>query len=156
MKKILIALDYDPTAQKVAEKGFSLAKSMKAEITLLHIMKDQGFYTTPGFDPILGYSGYVDVSPTILQSEDGLIKASQKYLDKIREHLGDDTIQTLVKEGDYAKTIVESAEDLHSDIIVIGSHSQKWLENIIMGSVAESVMNQSSIPIFIVPTKKKA
>lgn len=156
MKKILIALDYDPTAQKVAEKGFSLAKSMKAEITLLHIMKDPGFYTTPGFDPILGYSGYVDVSPTILQSEDGLIKASQKYLDKIREHLGDDTIQTLVKEGDYAKTIVESAEDLHSDIIVIGSHSQKWLENIIMGSVAESVMNQSSIPIFIVPTKKKA
>jgi len=156
MKKILIALDYDPTAQKVAEKGFSLAKSLKAEVTLLHIMKDPGFYTTPGFDPILGYSGYVDVSPTVLQSEDGLIKASQKYLDKIREHLGDDTIQTLVKEGDYAKTIVKSAEDLHSDIIVIGSHSQKWLENVLMGSVTESVMNQSSIPLFIVPTKKQA
>jgi nucleotide-binding universal stress UspA family protein len=156
MKKILIALDYDPTAQKVAEKGFSLAKSMQAEVTLLHIMKDPGFYTTPGFDPILGYSGYVDVSPTVLQSEDGLIKASQKYLDKIKEHLGDDTIQTLVKEGHYAKTIVESAEDLHSDIIVIGSHSQKWLENVLMGSVTESVMNQSSIPLFIVPTKKQA
>jgi nucleotide-binding universal stress UspA family protein len=156
MKKILIALDYDPTAQKVAEKGFSLAKSMKAEVTLLHIMKDPGFYTTPGFDPILGYSGYVDVRPTVLQSEDGLIKASQKYLDKIREHLGDDTIQTLVKEGDYAKTIVESAEELHADIIVIGSHSQKWLENVLMGSVTESVMNQSSIPLFIVPTKKQA
>jgi nucleotide-binding universal stress UspA family protein len=156
MKKILIALDYDPTAQKVAEKGFSLAKSMKAEVTLLHIMKDPGFYTTPGFDPILGYSGYVDVRPTVLQSEDGLIKASQKYLDKIREHLGDDTIQTLVKEGDYAKTIVESAEELHADIIVIGSHSQKWLENVLMGSVTESVVNRSSIPLFIVPTKKQA
>jgi len=156
MKKILIALDYDPTAQKVAEKGFSLAKSMKAEVTLLHIMKDPGFYTTPGFDPILGYIGYVDVSPTVLQSEDGLIKASQKYLDKIKEHLGDDTIQTLVKEGDYAKTIVESAVDLHSDIIVIGSHSQKWLENVLMGSVTESVVNQSPIPLFIVPTKKQA
>jgi len=156
MKKILIALDYDPTAQKVAEKGFSLAKSMKAEVTLLHIMKDPGFYTTPGFDPILGYIGYVDVSPTVLQSEDGLIKASQKYLDKIKDHLGDDTIQTLVKEGDYAKTIVESAVDLHSDIIVIGSHSQKWLENVLMGSVTESVVNQSPIPLFIVPTKKQA
>jgi nucleotide-binding universal stress UspA family protein len=156
MKKILIALDYDPTAQKVAEKGFSLAKSMHAEVTLLHIMKDPGFYTTPGFDPILGYSSYVDVSPTVLQSEDGLMKASRKYLDKIKEHLGDDTIQTLVKEGDYAKTIVESAEDLHADIIVIGSHSQKWLENILMGSVTESVMNRSSIPLFIVPTKKQA
>jgi hypothetical protein len=28
MKKVLIALDYDPTAQKVAEVGFSLAKTM--------------------------------------------------------------------------------------------------------------------------------
>lgn len=32
MKKVLIALDYDPTAQKVAEIGFSIAKAMKAEI----------------------------------------------------------------------------------------------------------------------------
>lgn len=30
MNKILIALDYDPTAQKVAEKGYALAKSMGA------------------------------------------------------------------------------------------------------------------------------
>lgn len=38
MNKILIALDYDPSAQKVAETGFSFAKAMKAEITLLHVM----------------------------------------------------------------------------------------------------------------------
>ena len=156
MKKVLIALDYDPTAQKVAETGFSLAKSLKAEVTLLHIMKDPGFYTTPGFSPIVGYIGFVDVSPTVLQSEDGLKNASLQYLAKIREHLGDNTIQTLVKDGVYAKTIVESAEELQSDIIVIGSHSQKWLENILVGSVTESVMNQSSIPLFIVPTRKQA
>ena len=29
MKKVLIALDYYPTAQKVAEEGFSLAKTMR-------------------------------------------------------------------------------------------------------------------------------
>ena len=156
MKKILIALDYDPSAQKVAESGFSLAKSLNAEVTLLHIMKDPGFYTTPGFSPIVGYSGFVDVSPTVLESAEGLKNASLQYLAKIREHLGDNTIQTLVKEGDFAKTIVESAEDLQSDIIVIGSHSQKWLENVLMGSVTESVMNQSSIPLFIVPTRRQA
>jgi hypothetical protein len=32
MKKVLIALDYNPTAQKVAEVGFSMAKSMNAEV----------------------------------------------------------------------------------------------------------------------------
>jgi len=40
MKNLLIALDYDPTAQKVAEIGFSLAKTMNAKVTLLHVMAD--------------------------------------------------------------------------------------------------------------------
>ncbi|WP_179214525.1 hypothetical protein [Flavobacterium psychrophilum] len=38
MNKVLIALDYNPTAQKIAEVGFSLAKSMNAEI-MAHIKK---------------------------------------------------------------------------------------------------------------------
>jgi len=47
MKKVLIALDYNPTAQKVAEVGFSMAKSMNAEITLLHVITDPVFYRHP-------------------------------------------------------------------------------------------------------------
>ena len=76
------------------------------------------------------------------------------HVNKTREHLGDNTIQTLVKEGDLAETILKTAEELHSDIIVLGSHSQKWLENILLGSVSEKVLQASSIPLFIVPTKK--
>lgn len=156
MKKILIALDYDPTAQKVAETGFLLAKSLKAEVVLLHVIIDSVYYDTPGFSPIMGYTGYVDVSPTILQSTEGLINASLQYLEKTKEFLGDKAIQTLVKEGDIARTILQSAEELQADIIVLGSHSQKWLENILVGSVTESVINHSSIPLLIVPTKNHA
>lgn len=154
MKKVLIALDYNPTAQKVAEAGYSLAKSMAAEVVLLHIITDSVYYSTPGYSPIMGYTGYVDVGPTVLESVDGLKNASLQYLDKTRQHLNDKTIQTLVKEGDLADTILKTAKELQSDIIVIGSHSQKWLENIVMGSVSEKVLQDSSIPLFIVPTKK--
>ena len=155
MKKVLIALDYDPTAQKVAETGFALAKSMNAEVTLLHVIKDPGFYTKAGYSPIVGYTGFVDVSPTVLESVDGLKNVSLEYLDTIKVHLGDNTIQTLVREGDLAEAILKTAEELHSDIIVIGSHSQKWLENILLGSVSEKVLQTSSIPLFIVPTRKQ-
>ena len=155
IKKVLIALDYNPTAQKVAEAGFSLAESLNAELTLLHVITEPAFYATPGFSPIMGFNGYVDVSPTVLNSVEGLKNASLQYLDKTRQHLGDETIQTLVKEGDFAETILKTAEELHSDIIVLGSHSQKWLENIVMGSVTEKVMNHSSMPLFIIPTRKK-
>lgn len=40
MKKVLIALDYDPSSIIVAKKGYSLAKSMGAEITLMHVIYD--------------------------------------------------------------------------------------------------------------------
>ena len=154
MRKILIALDYDPTAQKVAETGFSLAKSMNAKVILLHIIADAGNYATPGHSPVMGYTGYIDVSPTVLGSEEGLKNASLEYLNKTKEHLGDQTIKTLVKDGDLAETILETAEELHADMIVMGSHSQKWLENILMGSVTEQVLQHSPIPLYIVPTKK--
>jgi nucleotide-binding universal stress UspA family protein len=155
IKKILIALDYNPTAQKVAETGFSLATSLGAELTLLHVITDPVFYATSGFDPIMGFNGYVDVSPTVVDSIEGLKSASLQYLNKTKQHLGDATIRTLVKEGDFAETILKTAKELHSDIIVLGSHSQKWLENILMGSVTERVLHQSSVPLFIVPTRKR-
>ncbi|MFZ4739889.1 MAG: universal stress protein [Bacteroidales bacterium] len=40
MKKVLIAIDYNPTAQKVVEIGYSIAKEMEAEVTLLHIISN--------------------------------------------------------------------------------------------------------------------
>jgi nucleotide-binding universal stress UspA family protein len=154
MKKVLIALDYNPTAQKVAEVGFSMAKSMNAEITLLHVITDPMFYSTSGYSPIMGFNGYMDMGPVQLESVDGLKNASLQYLNKSRQHLGDKSIETMVKEGDFADSILETAKELHADIIVIGSHSRKWLENILMGSVTEKVLHHTSIPLFIVPTKK--
>jgi len=154
MKKVLIALDYNPTAQKVAEVGFSMAKSMNAEVILLHVITDPVFYSTAGYSPIMGFNGYMDMGPVQLDSVDGLKNASLQYLDKSREHLGDKSIQTIVKEGDFAEAILEAAKELKADVIVIGSHSQKWLENIVMGSVTEKVLHHTSIPLLIVPTKK--
>ncbi len=155
MKKVLIALDYNPTAQKVAETGYLLAKSLNAKVILLHVITDPVFYATAGYSPIMGFEGYLEVSPTILDDINTLKSASFQYLDKSRQHLGDKTIQTLVKEGDFANTILETAKELHVDIIVLGSHSQKWMENILMGSVTEKVLHHTSIPLFIIPTRKK-
>jgi nucleotide-binding universal stress UspA family protein len=154
IKNVLIALDYDPTAQKVAEVGYSIAKSMNAEVALLHVITDPVFYAAAGYSPIMGFAGYIDVSPMQLDSIQGLKEASLQYLDKSKQHLGDKTIQTFVKEGDFADTILATAKELQADIIVVGSHSRKWLENIVMGSVTEKVLHHSSIPLLIVPTKK--
>jgi nucleotide-binding universal stress UspA family protein len=155
MKKVLIALDYNPTAQKVAELGFAMAKAMNAEIVLLHVISDPVYYSSANYSPVMGFTGFMDMDPQQLNITEELKKASQHFLEKSKHHLGDKTIQTLVKEGDCADSIIKTAEELHADIIVMGSHSQKWLENIIMGSVTEKVLHHTSIPLFIIPTKQK-
>ena len=75
--------------------------------------------------------------------------------EKIKQHLGDKTIKTIVKEGDSAKYILASAKELHIDMIVMGSHSRRWLEKILVGSVTQKVLNQTMVPILIIPTKQK-
>jgi nucleotide-binding universal stress UspA family protein len=154
MKKVLIALDYDPTAQKVAETGFSLAKALKAEVVLLHVVSDQVYYSSVEYSPIMGFNGFMETAPLQLDNIDSLKNASLQFLDKSKSHLGDNTIQTMVREGDLSESILKAAKDIHADIIVMGSHSRKWLENIVMGSGTEKVLRKTIIPIFIVPTKK--
>jgi nucleotide-binding universal stress UspA family protein len=102
----------------------------------------------------MGFNGFMETGQLQLYSIDSLERASLHFLDKSRHHLGDKTIQILVKEGDFAESILLAAKELHIDVIVMGSHSRKWLENIVMGSVTEKVLHHSSIPLFIIPTKK--
>lgn len=154
MKNVLIALDYDPTAQKIAEAGYNLAKLMNAEVTLLHVISDPVYYASRDYSPIMGFNGYMDLGPVQKDTVNGLIDASVHYLEKTKKHLGDDAIKTVIKEGDFADAILKTAKEMHADMIVLGSHSQKWLEKVVMGSVTEKVLNHTSIPVFIVPTKK--
>ncbi|HEY5593249.1 MAG TPA: universal stress protein [Paludibacter sp.] len=145
MNKVLIALDFDPTAQKIAEVGFTLAQTLGAEVILLHVIVDLVTYSLT----------YLNMGPLQLDSVDELKQASQNFLEKVKRHLGDDTILTVIKEGEFAEIILETATELDADIIVMGSHSTKWLENIVMGSVTADVLKKTTIPMFIIPTKKR-
>lgn len=151
MKKILIALDYDPTAQKVAETGHKLAKAMKAQTYLLHVVSDSTYYSSPNYSPIMGFEGFSNMVE--IYSTEELKKAAHKYLDTSKRHLNDETIQTFVKTGNFGETIIDTARELKADIIVLGTHSRRGLEKILVGSVAENVLHHSLIPLFIIPTR---
>lgn len=155
MKKVLIALDYNPTAKKVAEAGYALAKSLGAKVTLIHVLVDSMYYSSTTYSSIMGFDGYIApgfVQPDVIVE---LTKSTQAFLDKTKKHLGDDTINTIVKEGEVADSILEAARQIKADIIVVGSHSQKWLDAIVMGSVAEKVLHNTLVPLYIIPTKNR-
>jgi nucleotide-binding universal stress UspA family protein len=155
MTKVLIALDYDPTAKKIAEAGYALAKSMKAEVILMHVIADGTYYSSLEYSPVLGFMGFSDNDVSHLVDLDGLKNATTHYLEKMKNHLGDDSIKIVIKEGIFDEAILSAAKTVHADVIVMGSHSRRWLEEILVGSVTEKVLHHSTIPLFIIPTKKQ-
>lgn len=151
MKKILIAIDYNPTAQDIAKKGYELAKSMNAEVILLHVVADYTYYSSLDYSPILGFDSFSNLGVIQTNAASELQNAAQDYLNKIKRYLGDDSIRTIVKDGDSGMAIINAAKELDADVIVMGSHSRRGLEKILMGSVAEKVLRNSSLPLFIIP-----
>ncbi len=151
MKKVLIALDYNPTAQKIAETGYGLAKAMNAQTILLHVISDPIYYSSLNYSPIMGFDSFSNVVET--DTAEKLTKTAQNYLDKSKQYLGDQRIQTVVRKGVFGETILNTAIELKVDIIVMGTHSRRGLEKILVGSVAENVLHHSLIPLFIIPTK---
>jgi nucleotide-binding universal stress UspA family protein len=150
-KKILIALDDNETAGKMAEIGYKLAKSMNARTVLLHVISDTTYYSSLNYSPIVGF-GYA--SDAVQTDTVEVVRALAKnYLDQFREKLGDDKIETVVETGDFAEMILQTAKRRNVDIIVMGAHGRHGLQKILLESAAEKVLNDSLIPLFIIPTK---
>ena len=102
----------------------------------------------------MGFGGFMNVDLLAPDSMNELKNTALDFLEKSKQHLGDDAIKILVKQGSIAETILDTAAALNAAIIVMGSHSRRWLENILMGSITEYVLHHTTIPFFIIPTKK--
>ena len=153
MKKVLIALDYNPSAEYVAESGYALAKSIGAEIILIHVVVEPAYYSSLDYSPIMGFSGFSSPEMLMLVDSTEIKNASRDFLEQSKKHLGDEQIRTFVAEGDPADAILESAKEFGVDIIVMGTHSRRGLDKILMGSIAEKVLHHAKIPMYIIPTK---
>jgi nucleotide-binding universal stress UspA family protein len=56
--------------------------------------------------------------------------------------------------GDAANELVETAEELGADLLVIGSHNRSRVERLFVGSVAEKVLHNARCPVFIARRKE--
>jgi nucleotide-binding universal stress UspA family protein len=59
----------------------------------------------------------------------------------------DVTIQTGVAVGRIVEMIIEASDLYGSELIVIGTHGRSRLEELVLGSVAESLVRRSPIPV---------
>jgi nucleotide-binding universal stress UspA family protein len=150
MKKILIALDYNSLADKVAETGFAIANAMNAEIILVHVIADPVYYNMPYFN-IMGYeSGFI---PDVISDDNVIKKEAELFLAATVKHLNDGKIKTFVLDGDVEDAILKFSEEQKVDLIVLGSHNHKGIDRFVIPDVAVHILKHSKIPMLTIPTK---
>ncbi len=130
MKKICIALDYTPLAEKVAATGYALARAIGAEVTLVHVITDVT-YSDAFCVPNMGYNLdlFHDKAPLYEEVEHG----AEDFLNATVLSLRDQQIKKVVLEGPTADAILNYATEHHMDLIVMGTHGHSGLESFIDG-----------------------
>lgn len=152
MKKVLIAIDYHPVSEKVAEAGYELAKNLNAEVCLLHVLDDVGFYGTQ-YPTFMGYDGYSGMGPDLDLAME-MRNIAEEFIEKAKSHLNDERVSTHITEGDTAKTILNYAEEWGANVLVMGTHSHSTFEKLLLGTVAGKILEKTKTPLYLIPIKK--
>ncbi|MCR4531735.1 MAG: universal stress protein [Proteobacteria bacterium] len=141
-QKILVAIDDSEIAVNVIQEAAQLAKALNSEITVVEVMT---------LDPYLA-DAYLKLgqSNELIERVRSYVQENLDKAEKKFEELGL-TVGTLILEGfSIHEEIIGAAQNLGSDLIIMGSHGRTGIKKFILGSVAQKVLGESHIPVLIV------
>jgi nucleotide-binding universal stress UspA family protein len=146
-KKILVPLDGTPDAERALDAVKAVDSQFESDVTLLLVSPSEGALMTTlaeGF----GASGSVAAA---MERDRTMHDLGEAYLDSIRESYGDASWTSEVRPGNPGPTIVDVANELEVDLVIMASHVRSGISRILMGSVAEEVMRHADIPVMVIP-----
>ena len=146
-QQIIIAIDGSELAHKALEHGLALAKLTEAKTTVVTIT-DSSVMLLSGADMV-----QVDTATIVEDMDKAKAEGSRRLLDKATETAAAAgvTVSTLhLKDSETADGILEAATTNGADLIVMGSHGRRGLEQLLLGSQAAEVLSRSAIPVLIV------
>jgi nucleotide-binding universal stress UspA family protein len=141
-KHILVPIDGSATSLLAIDKAAGLAKAFGSKVTALYVIDPYPF-TGVGADFALGQDQYL-----------GAAKAeASAAMDAAAERLQQAgvAVETSVAEAHTVwRGILEAANRLGADLLVMGSHGRRGLEKLVLGSVTQSVLSHTRITTLVV------
>lgn len=155
-KHILIPVAIDPDddlalAEYAVVAACDIAEKFQSKLTLLHLVPSMSAGGGASVD-ISGkiYQSFVDVLKTRLARGREKLKELQKAAEDRGIAVEGRVVDSL---DDTADVIVDTADELHVDLVVIGSHGRSGLSKVFFGSVAEKVLEKASMPVLLLHSK---
>jgi nucleotide-binding universal stress UspA family protein len=139
IKKILVPTDGSDYSMRAAEYGIGIAKMLSAQIVVVYVI-DQVV-----IDQISKATERDSVEREL--KEDG-----QRYVNYVlglAEKEGVKSSPVLAKGTPYEQ-IVHLARELNIDLIVMGTYGRRGAERVLMGSVAERVIEYAPCPVLVI------
>jgi nucleotide-binding universal stress UspA family protein len=142
MKTILAPIDFSSTSDLVIQQAIRLARAVEARLVLLHVLQP---VSRLGRDAALAESG---VEFAALVETD----ASRRLAQLQRELMASGVVAHAIhRRGNPGRCIVQQAQRLAADYIVIGSHGHSAVYDLIVGSTTTRVLKDAGCRVVIVP-----
>ena len=136
--KVLIPIDGSAQSDRAVEH---VAETLDPdEVVLLNVI-----------DPVeAGYSAAATMPGYSEEWYENRKEEAESLFEEATAILGDREIETVTEVGRPSRTIISFVEDNDVDQVVMGSHGRSGMTRILLGSVAESVVRRSPVPVTIV------
>lgn len=144
-KRILVAVDGSATSRRAFEAAVELAKAMGSTLHPFYVIENTPMYfDAPGYDP------------SILRNQ--MIAQGNDLAAEMNQAMGGRGVQGEMITGeatsldDVPTLVLEAAKTHGADLIVMGTHGRRGVQRLILGSVAERCVRQSSLPVLLIPS----
>jgi nucleotide-binding universal stress UspA family protein len=144
--RLLVAIDFADATETLLKVAGNVAKTTAAAVYVMHVAEPD-----PSF---VGYEAGPDVVRDQVAHEfREQHRALQAYADRMRS--GGLEVTALLVRGPTAKTLLDEADRLQIDLIVMGTHGRSAVMDILVGSVSHAVLRNTELPVLLVPVRRK-
>lgn len=139
-EEILVALDGSINSERSLPYARAFAKAMNSQLKLLAV-------------PAVPEAENYRAAPTVRSIRIKTVSNMKNFLDSVARSLRDDglEVQTITKGSLPVRTIVDLGENKKVNMIMLTTRGRGGLDLLLMGSVAQSVVAQSSKAVFMIP-----
>lgn len=138
-KKILCPVDFSKTSINAAKHAMEYALHNKAEITFIHVIDIQ---TVQDVGDLSG--GAIDQYNLLVEEERPVLEKLKDECEKKRIK-----VKTILNVGDPRDLIIEELKNGGYDLIIMGTHGKTGLTRAVLGSMAESIVRDSKVPVLL-------